>query len=88
MALCPMAPVMARISLPAYNAEALVYLSCPVRGGGEGLHFRISISSPTLGLFGFSLLAATHAIFLMMKCNNNEFGSRTKAVQKVEVRVI
>lgn len=33
MALCPMAPVMARISLPAYNAEALVYLSCPVRGG-------------------------------------------------------
>lgn len=33
MALCPVAPAMARISLPAYNAEALVYLSCPVRGG-------------------------------------------------------
>lgn len=47
MALCPVAPVMARISLPTYNAEALVYLSCPVRGGGGGggrLHFRISIS--------------------------------------------
>lgn len=33
MALCPMALV---IALPAYNAEALVYLSCPVHGGGGG----------------------------------------------------
>lgn len=34
MALCPVAPVIAHISLPAYNAEALVYLSCHIRGGG------------------------------------------------------
>lgn len=45
MALCPVAPVMAHISLPAYNAEALVYLSCHIRVcGGAGVHFRISVS--------------------------------------------
>lgn len=33
MALCPVAPVMARLSVPVYNATALVYLSHHIRGG-------------------------------------------------------
>lgn len=33
IALCPVAPVMAHISMPVYNAAALVYLSCHIRGG-------------------------------------------------------
>lgn len=82
MALCLMAPVMARISLPAYNAEALVYLSCPVRGGRGCISGQVS-AAPRLDYLDLAFLPPhTHIVFLVPKCTIMYLAVETKAVQK------